>query len=203
MLRLKTLSVIIIFVIFISMTTSVSYADTTSDDQKESAEYLKEFSILTGWAEGDLKYQQGNYQMIPLHLQIGFDITSLLNSINLEPKGRLKFLFEPFLNPILNPSSNIEVGNNFLIKYVHPITQKVSFYFEGGLGLLYTTQHTAEQGMQFNFSQQAGVGFSYLFSENKAFNLSYRFRHYSNADMEEPNSGIDMDYVLCGITVFY
>ena len=200
----KRLSIVLILsIIFFSITSGVAYCDIKNVNQEETIEYLKEFGLYSGWANGNLKYQQGDYEMIPLYLQIGFDITSLFNKINIKPTGRVKFVLEPFLNTVISPSSNIEVGNNFILKYSHAITQKISMYFEFGLGLLYTTQHTYEQGTQFNFSQQGGAGFSYLFSENKAINLGYRFRHFSNADIKEPNGGIDMDYFLFGVTVFY
>lgn len=195
----KLFSVIIALILFILVVPLSSHAQTEEIEE----EYSREFGVYSGWASGKLKYFQGDYEMIPLHFQIGFDITSLLRDININPSGRLKFFFEPFLNTVLNPSENIEVGNNFMLQYSQPLTQKFSMYFEGGLGLLYTTQHIYEQGTQFNFTQQLGAGISYLFSKNKTINLGYRFRHFSNLDIEEPNSGIDMDYILCGITIFY
>jgi len=38
-----------------------------------------------------------------------------LEKVNINPKGRLIFLFEPFFNTIIKPNSNIEVGNNFML----------------------------------------------------------------------------------------
>jgi lipid A 3-O-deacylase len=189
---------VVILILFLVLPFT-SYAQT--GEVKE--EYSREFGIFSGWASGKLKHSQGDYEMVPLHFQIGFDITSLLNNINIEPSGRLKFLFEPFFNPILQPNANVEVGNNFMLKYTHPIIQRFSLIIEGGLGLLYTTQHTFEQGTQFNFSQQFGGGISYNFADNKAISFGYRFRHFSNADIKEPNRGIDMVYILCGVTIFY
>ncbi|MFC1645709.1 acyloxyacyl hydrolase [Candidatus Omnitrophota bacterium] len=199
----KWLFVLILSILFLSATTSNSYCDTEGLNQEETAEYLNEFGIYSGWASGKLKYFQGDYETVPLHFQIGFDITSLLNDINIHPPGRLKFLFEPFINTVLQPDANVEVGNNFMLKYTHPIIQQFSLFIEGGLGLLYTTQHTYEQGTQFNFSQQIGGGISYQFAENKAINFGYRRRHFSNCDIDEPNAGIDMDYFLFGVSIFY
>lgn len=195
----RLLIVFITLFLFILTISPISYAQT--EENKE--EHSREFSILSGWAAGKLKYFQGDYEMVPLHFQIGFDITSLLENINVNTQGKLKFFFEPFLNTIIKPNSNVEVGNNFMIKYDYPITQKFSLFLEGGLGILYTTQHTYEQATQFNFSQQLGGGVSYRFAKDKALSVGYRRRHYSNADIEEPNAGIDMDYVLCGVTIFY
>lgn len=199
MIKSKPLFILIVFISLFFVLNCTCYSQTSENKE----EFSKEFGVFSGWASGKLKYNQGNYEMVPLHFQLGFDITSLLENINLEPKGKLKFVFEPFLNTILRPNENVEAGNNFILKYSHPLTQRFSVYCEGGLGLLYTTQHTYEQGTQFNFSQHLGAGFSYLFSENKAINLGYRYRHFSNAEIEEPNAGIDMDFFLIGISVFY
>jgi opacity protein-like surface antigen len=197
----RFLLVIVFLVIIFSLYSGVSYCEV--EEGQEEAGGIKEFSVLTGWGKGKLKYNQGDYEIVPLHFQIGFDVTSWLDKMNIEQRGNLRFLLEPFLNTVTSPSTNIETGNNFVIKYSHPITQKVSAYLEGVLGLLYTTQHTAEQGMQFNFSQQGGVGITYLFTENKAINFGFRRRHFSNADIKQPNSGIDMDYFLLGVSIFY
>jgi len=191
---------VIISILFLSIT-NLSYCATQSDQSQDTA-YTREFGVFTGWARGDLKTQD-NYEMIPLHLQIGFDITSYFNKINIRPKGNIKFIVEPFLSTIVSPRSNIEVGNNFILKYCHPITRKVSMYFEGGLGIMFTSLHTFEQGTQFNFTEQFGTGFSYLFSKNKAINFGYRYRHFSNAGIKEPNAGIDMHYFLCGVSISY
>lgn len=198
----KRISIIVIIFILFFFVANFSYCAAQSD-QTEDTVYTKEFGIFTGWASGDLKRQQGDYNTIPLHLQFGFDITSLLDKINIRQKGSLKFVLEPFLNTIVSPDSNIEVGTDFLLKYSHPLTQRFYIYFEAGAGMMFTSQHTFEQSTQFNFTEQAGGGISYLFTENKAINFGYRYRHFSNAGIDEPNRGIEMDYFLCGITVSY
>ena len=190
---------ITVFVLIFPVT-NFSYSEV--QNKEENIVYTKEFGVFSGWASGDLK-EQDDYEMIPLYLQFGFDITNALHKINIKPKGNLKFILEPFLNTVVSPNSNIELGNNFILKYSHPITKRIFMYLEGGLGLLYMSQHTREQSTHFNFSEQIGVGFSYFFSKNKAINMGYRYRHLSNAGIDEPNSGIDMDYFLCGMTILY
>lgn len=197
------ISAIIFFLSFLIV--NFSYGDNQNNQnttEKNEQVYTKEFGIFSGWASGELKIQD-DYEAIPLHLQFGFDITSLLSKINIRQQGNLRFLLEPYLNTIVSPNSNVEIGNNFILKYSYPIYKRIYLYFEGGLGMLYTSQHTYEQSTQFNFSEQAGGGISYLFSKNKAISFGYRYRHLSNADIKEPNRGIDMDYFLCGISVLY
>ena len=172
-----------------------------SQDNTEKAG-LKEFSVLSGWASGDLK-RQDDYRMVPLLFQFAYDMSPLLKKINFNFPGESRFVLEPFLNTILSPDSNIETGCNFILKYLHPVIGKLKLYIEGGLGLLYTTQHTYEQSTQFNFSEQFGGGLSFLISENKAINAGYRYRHFSNAGIDQPNKGVDMEFIILGITFLY
>ncbi|MDD5355496.1 MAG: acyloxyacyl hydrolase [Candidatus Omnitrophica bacterium] len=184
-------AVILVFVVLF-----LSEAHCYSQGEKE--EYKKEFGILSGWLDGNLR-KQDDCEIVPLYLEIGFDITPN----KAKSSGSLKFILEPFFNTIVSPSENVEIGNNFIFKYSHPVIGKFSLYIEGGAGMMYTTLHTLEQGTQFNFTEQLGAGVSYFFAKNKALNLGYRYRHFSNARIKEPNKGVDMDGFLVGISVLY
>lgn len=194
----KNICTIIVFILFF-LVTNFSYADEQKADlessNSEGSSHTKEFSIFTGWGSGELK-RQDDYNLIPLYFQFGFDIEKPFG-------GKLKFIFEPFLNTIVSPDSNIEIGNDFVLRYSYPILQKISLYIDFGLGMMFTSQHTYEQSTQFNFTDQGGGGISYALSKNKAINLGYRFRHFSNASIKEPNRGVEMDFILFGVTVSY
>lgn len=115
--------------------------------------------------------------------------------------GLLQFVLEPFAFYVYKPDNNIEIGNNFLIKIgLTPDTWKLQPYFKGGVSFLYMTQHTLEQGSQFNFNECTGAGFHYFFRPNMAFSAEYRYRHLSNAGIAHPNSGINSNFYLCGIS---
>jgi hypothetical protein len=168
-----------------------------SYSQSEGNNYKKEFGLVSGWMDGNLK-RQDDYQMVPLYLQFGFDITPYKKL-----PGSLKFVLEPFFNSVISPDKNIEIGNDFILKYSQPILKRFSLYVEGGLGMMFTSQHTTEQATQFNFTEQAGSGISYFFTKNKSLNFGYRYRHFSNCDIKSPNKGIDMDGFLVGISILY
>ena len=194
------ISVIIFILLFFGV--KYSYGQEEIGYENKEIYYTREYGIFTGWADGSLKEQE-DYQMIPIYLQFGFDAKPIFSKINIKPQGSINFIVEPFLNTVISPSSNIETGCDFILKYRHPLTNKLQFYIEGGLGLMWSSQHTYEQGTQFNFTEQAGVGFSYFFSRSKSLNIGYRYRHFSNAGIEEPNAGVDMDYFLCGISIYH
>ena len=110
---------------------------------------------------------------------------------------------EPFINTILRPETNIEVGCNFLIKYVFPFTEVFQPYIRGGLGILYMSQHTVEQATQWNLLPQIGLGFHSFIDQEIALSGEYRYRHLSNASIKLPNNGIDADLFLGGVAFFY
>jgi len=190
----KHLFVIIIFLFFILIGCPYCYS------QAEEGNYQKEFSILSGWMYGSLK-NQDDYEMVPLYFQFGFDITPSFHSKRLP--GNLNFILEPFLNTVVSPNNNIEAGNDFMLRYSYPVIQRLHIYVEGGAGMMYASQHTSEQSTQFNFNEQAGGGIYFFFSKNKAVNLGYRYRHFSNCDIKSPNKGVDMDGFLAGISILY
>ncbi|MCM8824054.1 MAG: acyloxyacyl hydrolase [Candidatus Omnitrophica bacterium] len=174
----------------------------TQKNLKDLFPHLKEFGIIFGFARGDLINKE-DYEIIPTILRLGFDFKPILEKFNFSPQGLSEFLFEPFINPIISPDSNVEVGCSFLGKYAHPIHRKVYLFFEGGVGLIYITQHTNEQSTQFNFIPQIGGGINYLFQNNLAFNVGYRYRHLSNASIRHPNKGINIDMLLIGLSLFF
>ena len=160
---------------------------------------FKEFGIFSGYHHGTLKAQD-DYIVIPAMLHWGFDLRPLIkNKSNI----LLEVVLEPFINTVVSPDSNVEIGNNFLLKIGFPLTPRIYPYFEGGLGMVYLTQHTIEQSTQFNFTDQAGVGITFFLKKNLGLSLGYRFRHISNASIKEPNNGINTDSAICGISFLY
>jgi hypothetical protein len=164
---------------------------------------LDGIEVLTGFFDAHLRHTGKNYQAVPLLVGLDFDLKPLTSKIWINPPGRLDFVLEPFLNTVTSPNNNIEVGSNFLLKYVFPLTQKFQPYIKGGLGVLYMSQHTLEQSTQYNFLPQGAAGLHYFITSNVALSLEYRYRHLSNASLKSPNSGIDANMYLGGVTIFF
>jgi hypothetical protein len=164
---------------------------------------IEAIDISTGYLNGNLDNTQKKYQGFPLLVGLEFDLKPLLSKVWINTKGRADFILEPFINTITSPSSNVEVGSNFLLQYVFPLSAKFHPYVKGGLGVLYMSQHTREQSTQYNFLPQGAAGIQYFIKDNLAFNLEYRYRHLSNASIKRPNSGIDSNFYLCGVTYFF
>jgi len=172
-----------------------------STDGKKS--FIKEIGLLSGYSYGSLK-DKDDYELVPLILRIGFDLKPFLNKFNIDSKGLVEFLLEPFANTVISPDNNAEVGFNLLFRYAFPLTERFYPYIEGGVGFVYMTQHTLEQSTQYNFVPQGGVGVIYFIKKNKlALNAGYRYRHLSNASIKSPNGGINVNMFLAGLSLFY
>jgi opacity protein-like surface antigen len=162
--------------------------------------FFKEISFLTGFAEGDLA-DKDHYQIAPLMMRFGIDLKPSVEHSS--PKDLFEFEIEPFASFVASPDTNAEGGINLLVKYGRFVTEKICLYIEGGTGFIYLSQHTREQGTQFNFADYAGGGAHYFIKDNLAVNIGYRFRHISNCSIDSPNKGIDSNMLIAGISWFY
>ena len=168
-----------------------------------SAFSIDSIELFTGYLGAPLQ-EKHDLRVVPLMLAINFDSNGFVKEkMGIDVSGELNFALEPFINPVISPDNNIEVGVNFLFKYVLPFGEDFKTYIKGGLGVLYMSQHTREQSTQYNFLPQAGMGVSYRISEKAAINFEYRYRHLSNAGFESPNKGIDANMFLTGIQFLF
>ena len=168
--------------------------------QEVKPKSLEGVEFFTGFGWGKLR-RKGNYHLIPLIVDFDFDLKPLAKKFNFNPSSLLQFQVEPFISPVLSPDSNVEIGTSFLFKMgLLPQTAKFQPFILAGLGMVYMTQHTREQSTQFNFTEQGGLGIHYFFRKNIAFTLQGRFRHLSNAGIDHPNTGINTQFIIAGLS---
>ncbi len=210
MLRLLFLSLMFVFCLFLR-----AFAVDSSSMDKElkwSFPYVHETGIFTGFARTKLD-EKGNYDIIPAIGRFGYNLDSIgfgfcdllspvFDKVHVKPKGFTEFILEPFINTVINPNYNIEAGCAILLKYSYPLTEKIYPYAIGGGGGAYITQHTREEATQWGFTPQLGTGVLYFFKKDTALSVEYRYRHLSNANIKEPNTGINVDMFLVGISFF-
>ncbi len=158
--------------------------------------------FLSGWINGKVK-EKGSLNGMPFLVAFNFDSTPVQEKFSLDLKGQLDFVVEPGVTIVFDPEANAEIFTNFLMKYTFPWGEKFKVYLKGGAGMIYMTMPTREQGTQFNFTPQVGMGFHWFFNEKKAVTVEYRRRHLSNAGFDQPNKGIDVDMVLAGVASFF
>jgi opacity protein-like surface antigen len=97
---------------------------------------------------------------------------------------------------------------NLLARWHFYNKERWSLYVDGGAGTLIATDEVpgptlAEPlgGSRFNFTPQAGVGFSYEVATNTRMLVGVRWHHISNARTYENNPGRDSFLVYAGVSV--
>jgi len=183
---------------------TVTFVRAESDTTPEKPhKWLREISLVTGYGTASLQKKSSDYEIIPVLPQFGFDINPLLEKMSITPRGTLEFVTEPILNLVISPDANAEMGVSLLLNYSDKITSRIAPYIEGGVGIVYTTQHTHEQGTQYNFLSQGGAGLQFFLNDSFAVKGGYRFRHMSNAGITDDNSGINHHFLLVGLSYFF
>lgn len=195
--KLRTLIYICLLLVFIASPVWSESDEAPSPEKPHK--WLKEIGFLTGYGTASLEKKSADYEVIPILPRFGFDINPIKGSIG----GDLELIAEPIMNVVISPDANAEFGASCLLKYSSHITARIAPYIEGGIGMVYTTQHTHEQGTQFNFLPQVGGGLQFFLNKNLALTGGYRYRHLSNAGMSDDNSGINHHFILVGLSYFF
>ncbi len=198
--KFMMLTVLVAILAVIVLSTGV-YAEETSPDPSSTQDRLfTESGIVTGFGTGSIT--EGDYQPILLIWHLGIDLKKCFPELE-KHKGKLSFYLEPQVNPVVNPKTDFECGIGLGLKYMYPVTDKLSPYIMGGVGPHYISVVTNDQANGFIFADTIGAGFYYFITENSAINLGYRFRHMSNAGLADPNSGIDTHSGTIGYSIFF
>lgn len=95
-------------------------------------------------------------------------------------------------------------GNlNLLFRY-HLIARETwSFYVDAGAGVVGFTDKVPSSGTQFNFTPQAGAGFSVDVGNNARLMAGARWHHISNASLHRDNPGRDSVLGYVGLSFPY
>ena len=177
------------------------YAGGNPSDAGSANRLFTESGVIVGYGTGDIA-ENKHYEPILLIWHLGIDLKKFFPELE-NHKGKLTFFLEPQINPVVNSETDIECGIDLGIKYMYPITDRLSPYIMGGVGPHYISVVTKDQANGFIFADTIGAGFYYFITENSAINLGYRFRHMSNAGLADPNSGIDTHSGTIGYSLFF
>jgi len=160
-----------------------------------------EVGLRTGYIWGLRKHAE----MIPVNLRFGY--TLFKGQWWVVPAGVLELSAEPFASVIhsIRPrnSGSVELGLGLpVLTYYFDTGTRLAPYFEGGSGLLYTDLRGYGLGGHFSFTEYFGLGASYFLTDNLALNAMWRYRHISNANLYDHNTGLDSGVVLAGFSYF-
>ena len=162
--------------------------------------FFTEMGFITGF--GSASIPEGNYQPIFLIGHFGVDLKRYFSGLK-NHSGTLSVFLEPQINPVVNPQTDFEFGIGIGLQYMHPIIGNLSAYVLGSIGPHYISVVTTKQASGFIFADTIGAGFYYYLTKDSAINVGYRFRHMSNANLADPNGGIDTSSGVIGYSVFF
>ena len=150
--------------------------------------FFTEVGFLTGFGYGTVT--EGDYLPVPLIVHLGADMRRWFPSLT-GNRGVLTVFLEPQVNPVFGYETRLEAGASLGLKYRYPLTDALSVYGLYSAGFLFLTADTVDQANGLNFANSVGAGISVRIMPGAALDLGFRIRHVSNADLREPNCGID------------
>lgn len=113
----------------------------------------------------------------------------------------------PQFNPVLPiPGKNkflFETGVNLGIAYEYYIPNTAILFLGAGVGPHYINIETSKQANGFIFSDNFFAGVHQIISKEWLLTYQVKFRHISNANIQQPNGGIDNLFVGMGISYFF
>jgi opacity protein-like surface antigen len=162
--------------------------------------FFTEVGFITGFGYGTLT--EGDYFPVPLIVHMGVDMKRWLPSLQ-DHRGVLTAFLEPQFNLVFGAEFSTEGGASIGLKYRYPLNDAVSVYGLYSAGFLFITVDTVDQGNGFNFANAVGIGINFNIMPGAALDLGFRFRHVSNADLRDPNCGIDSYLGTIGFMISY
>jgi opacity protein-like surface antigen len=184
-------------------------ASASSADEKTSAHFgygKQEWSIAGGYAfgVGIGGSNDGNLKEIRYATVIprwGVGLTDHLAEASWY-QGNLDFLVEAPAIFEYHPQHGFAGGGTLLLRYNFLKLEQVVPFIEGGAGLVGTDLDLKGQSDGFNFSLQGGLGFHFFVQSRLAVTAEARYHHISNANLRNPNSGINDCLFLLGASFF-
>lgn len=173
----------------------IAFLFCTSINAQDSISRFKTLGAITGFGKSvntDTRYQ-------PIYFAGDFSW-----SFRKKPKKKvfLSWYFEPQFNLVLTPRPvDIEFGANLGIRNYIRVNDGLLFYQMLGSGPHYISAIVKRQANGFIFSDNLAVGaFTRLNNKDLFLNLQFRIRHLSNAELKNPNGGINTWNVLVGLS---
>jgi hypothetical protein len=120
-------------------------------------------------------------------------------------KDFLAFYLEPQFNLVSTDRPvDIEFGTNIGIRYYQQLSPQLYLYQMLGSGPHYITAEVERQAQGFLFSDNLAVGVYKEVNHRKSLflNFQFRVRHISNANLKQPNGGINTLNILAGLSRF-
>ena len=145
-----------------------------------------------GWS------QRGNITIYSLQPRYGFYLlrpggTALGNlGVSLVLEGTFSIADAP-------RGTGSEVGVAPLLRLSFPFSSLVTFFIEGGVGIILENIDSPAIPHTLNFTPQVGTGLDFKFMPRMTATAAYRFRHSSNASLYDDNPAFNVHVLQVGL----
>lgn len=118
-------------------------------------------------------------------------------------RGNLELLVELFAGGQFNPYGRYFVGLTPFIRYNFATRSRWMPFVESGAGVSATNIDGSDLTGTFQFNLQVGAGTHYFIGKRTALTVQYRWLHFSNARIREPNHGTNTQMFEVGVSWFF
>lgn len=134
--------------------------------------------------------------------RIGYFLTNTRGPVPL--RGNLEIVGEPLFALTTEPTSTLAKGASALVRYHFWTGTRLLPVAEAGAGIIDINRAVSRDlGRDLNFSLHLGGGVLYFVRERWALWLQYRHLHVSNAGTAAPNSGMNSNLVIFGLSTYW
>jgi hypothetical protein len=157
---------------------------------------LQELAVNTGYGFSE----RGNVQVVPLYARFAWLFPDVIDEPLARHNVNFKWFLEPWIAGVTNHQDAIEVGITPIgLKLEYDAGQQVVPFLIAGTGAMYTGLQGLQLGGPFEFASFGGAGIELFLTDTLAMSFQWRWRHISNAGLEDPNRGLDTQFVLIGL----
>ncbi|MCU0531054.1 MAG: acyloxyacyl hydrolase [Syntrophales bacterium] len=197
---LRRIAIVLAALTVLATAATVRAADDRPAPALQRDRFFTEVGFITGF--GYSTVTEGDYLPVPLIVHLGTDMKRWFPSLR-DHRGTLSLFFEPQFNLVFGHEFAIEGGMGIGLKYRYPLHEVVSVYGLIAAGPHFITARTVDQANGFNFTETLGVGINVHIMPGASLDLGFRARHLSNADLRDPNCGIDTYFGTIGFMIAY
>jgi lipid A 3-O-deacylase len=118
-------------------------------------------------------------------------------------RGNWEVVEEFFAGGQFRPAQSYVIGETTLLRFNFATGTRWVPFVDAGVGISVTDIGSPDLGSIFEFNWQAGPGVNYFWRRNSALTLQYRFIHFSNAGIRQPNVGVNESMFYAGVSCFF
>jgi hypothetical protein len=154
--------------------------------------------LLAGYSpDQDVNNRQRDIALLSVGWRWHFQGADFLDNFFAKAKTDFSWSVEPTVGGIFGDAHAFEASVVPLARFAPLGWTNVVPYFEGGIGLIFTTLQNYGLGSEVLFSDNAGIGVTFGSDDGLRWSVGYRFRHISHAKIfGHQNEGLNAHFLV-------